>query len=90
MLVLRKRHWSSGGVIIVVNMTMTTMAESSWFETTGTLPSVRPAPMLAKMSPTSLRGIMPIATSTRSPRPGRTPNAQASLPTIADDSDSRQ
>ena len=53
---------SAGGVTIVVTITMMTTAEKMPSSTMRSPPTLRPRPMLAKMRPTSPRGIMPMPT----------------------------
>src|SRR5207302_1913353 len=75
-------HLSSGGVAMVVTITMITTAEKTPGSTMRSPPSVSVSPMPAKMSPTSPRGIIPIPTDSRS-SPPNAPSEQACLPRTA-------
>ena len=69
------RSRSSGGVITVVTSTTTSSAP---YRSLSSTPLVRP--MLAKINPTSPRGIMPSPISSLSVRVPNAPNAAATLP----------
>src|SRR4029453_5559767 len=56
-------HFSAGGVIIVVAITIATIAVNVDREIIGSPFTIRPRPTLAKISPTSPRGIMPMPTA---------------------------
>ena len=72
------RQRSSGGVMTVVT---STTSSSAPYSSSSSTPWARP--MLAKISPTSPRGIIPIPTSSRSARVPVAPNADTSLPATA-------
>src|SRR5581483_8206750 len=74
---------SAGGVAMVVTITMITTAEKTPASIIRSVPIRRVVPMLAKMSPTSPRGIIPMPTDSRSRPPPKAPRAHACLPRIA-------
>ena len=74
----RRRALSSGGVpTVVASTTRISAPYTSWPKTPSRSPSV------AKINPTSPRGIMPMPTSNRSPGLPNSPAAAASLPSTA-------
>ena len=77
------RQTNSGGVTSVVTATITTTAEYTMSSTTRSPPMCSVRPMLAKMRPTSPRGIMPSPIASRSAPLSSTPSEQACLPTTA-------